>query len=76
MTAHATALPKFPEDSPMTMADIEAMTERLGLVIITDGRSFEYARPHEQRPGWRRFCMAQKPRPLSATEPRCKAIPS
>ena len=59
---HGTALPKFPEDSPMTMADVEAMTERLGLVIITDGNRFEYARPHEQRPGWSRFRMVQKMR--------------
>jgi hypothetical protein len=67
---YSNALPKFPDDDLMTMADVEAMTERLGLVIITDGRSVEYARPGEQRPGWRRFAMVQKSRPLAPTEPQ------
>lgn len=66
----ATAVPEFPDDELLTMADVEAMAERLGLVIITDGKAFEYARPCEQRPGWRRFCMAQKPRPVDPKEPR------
>jgi len=64
------ALPKFPDDDLMTMADVEAMAERLGLVIITDGRSFEYARPGEHRPGWRRFAMVQKSPPLDPNAPQ------
>lgn len=67
---YGNALPKFPEDDLMTMADIEAMTERLGLVIVTDGRSFEYARPGLIPPGWRRFCMAQKQPRLNVVGPR------
>lgn len=64
-------LPRIPEeDELLTMADVEAMAERLGLVVITDGRSFEYARPGMPRPGWRRFAMVQKSRPLKATEPQ------
>jgi len=56
----ANALPRFPEDDLLTMADVEALTERLGLVIVTDGRSFEYARPGLIPAGWRKFCMVQR----------------
>ena len=71
LRGHALALPRIPEDpGPLTMADVEAMAERLGLVIITDGKRFEYARPGIPRPGWRRFAMVQKARPLKPTEPQ------
>lgn len=69
---YGNALPKFPDDHQMTMADVEAMSERLGLVIVTDGNNFEYARPGLIPMGWRRFAMVQKARPLPPTEPRCK----
>ncbi len=68
---YTNALPQFPEDDGLlTMHDVEAMAERLGLVIVTDGNNFEYARPGLIPMGWRRFCMAQKVRPLSATDPQ------
>ncbi len=68
---YASIVPEFPENDLMTMADVEAMAERLGLVIVTDGNRFEYARPGTPpQPGWRRFAMVQKARPLKATDPR------
>ena len=70
---YGNASPAFPEDGEglLTMADVEAMAERLGLIIVTDGRTFEYARPGiPPRPGFRRFAMVQKPRALEPTEPQ------
>ena len=68
---YGSAVPQFPKDDLLTMADVEAMAERLGLVIVTDGNSFEYARPGiPPRPGFRRFAMVQKSRPLGPTEPQ------
>lgn len=71
---YALALPKVPDHELFTVADAEAMAERMGLVIITDGHSFEYARPHEARPGWRRFAMAQRPRRLDPNEPKLQSF--
>lgn len=63
------ALPK-PQDE-MTMADVEAQSERLGLVIVTDGKSFDYARPGHVPPGFRVFRMVQKPSaPADPNAPR------
>jgi hypothetical protein len=51
-----------------TMADVQDNAERLGLVVITDGNRFEYARPGEARPGWRVFRMVQKSTPIDTKE--------
>lgn len=68
---HGNALPLIQEEDPLlTMADVEALAERLGLIVITDGNRFEYSRPGLVPPGWRRFCMAQRARPLKPTEPQ------
>jgi hypothetical protein len=68
---YANAVPVLDDSHPLlTMADVEALAERLGLVVVTDGKRFEYARPGLIPAGFRKFAMVQRSRPIDPKEPR------
>lgn len=54
------ALP-FPHGD-MTFVEAQAQADRFGLLIITDGESFDYALPGQVRQGWRALRRIHEPR--------------
>jgi hypothetical protein len=42
------------------MIDVQREAERLGLVLVTDGRDLAYTLPHHIPPGWTRFALVDK----------------
>lgn len=47
-------------DDHALMIEIQAEAERLGLVLVTDGRELAYTLPHHIPPGWTRFALVDK----------------
>lgn len=50
---NSAALKQLDDEAPMI--DIVEQAEELGLVLVTNGREIDYARPNEARPGWQRY---------------------
>jgi hypothetical protein len=56
-----------------TLLEIREEAERMGLVLVTDGRELAYARPEQIPPGHLRFAMFDKDaaRPLDPKVTAC-----
>lgn len=62
---------QFVVPDEQTMHDFEKAAEEAGLVVVTDGKVIQLARPNDIQPGFRRFALVDKDaRRLDPKEPK------